>query len=253
MENRLVNIVVAMVGVFILMLADAAHSNEIRVISSAAIKEPYLELVQQFEKISGHKVVTVWSGTADIMKRVKAGESADIIIVGATSIDELIQLGKVVFGSRVTLMKSGIGVAVRQSAPRPDISSGDALKRTLLSAKSVGYSNGPSGVYVDGLLQRMGIADELKPKLKQPPSGASMGEMIARGEVEIGFQQVSELIHVTGIDFLGPLPPDIQHITVFSSGIHVSAKEPGPAKELVTFLRSPTAAPVIKKNGMEPD
>jgi molybdate transport system substrate-binding protein len=201
---------------------------------------------------TNHKVVTIWSGTADIMKRVKAGESADIIIVGASSIEELIKLGKIVPGSRVDLMKSGIGVAVRTGAPKPDISSGGALKQALLSAKSIGYSTGPSGVYLDGLFQRMGIADELKPKLKQPPSGGSVGEVVAKGEAEIGFQQVSEFIHVAGIDFLGPLPPDIQQITVFSSGIHVTTKDPSAANAFTTFLSSPIAAPVIKKNGMEP-
>jgi molybdate transport system substrate-binding protein len=165
---------------------------------------------------------------------------------------ELTQLGKIVPGSRVDLVKSGVGVAVRAGAPKPDVSSADALKRALLSAKSIGYSTGPSGVYVAGLFQRMGIADEMKPKAKQPPSGASVGEMIARGEVEIGFQQISELVHVAGIDFLGPLSPDIQQITVFSSGVHAGAKAPGAAKALVKFLTSPAAVPIIKKNGLEP-
>ena len=252
MGNRLINVVAAAVGASIFILAETAQADEIKVLASVVMKETYLELVPQFEKASKHKVVTIWSGTADIMKRMKAGESVDLVIVAVKSLDELTQLGKIVPGSRVDLVKSGVGVAVRAGAPKPDVSSGDALKRALLSAKSIGYSTGPSGVYVAGLFQRMGIADEMKPKSKQPPSGASVGEMIARGEVEIGFQQISELVHVAGIDFLGPLPPDIQQITVFSSGVHAGAKAPGAAKALVKFLTSPAAVPIIKKNGLEP-
>jgi len=239
-------------GAVTFMLAGMVYSAEIRVIASAAIKESYQELVPEFEKVSNHKVVTLWSGTADIMKRVKAGETADLIILGSNSIDELTSLGKIVPGSRVDLMKSGVGVAIRAGTQRPDISSGEALKRTLLSAKSIAYSTGPSGVYLDGLFQRMGIANELKPKLKQPPSGGSIAEMLASGEAEIGFQQVSELVHAAGIDYLGPLSPDVQQITVFSSGISISAKEPVAAKALVMHLKSPAAVPIITKNGMEP-
>jgi molybdate transport system substrate-binding protein len=244
--------VAVVAGVFTFVLAGTVHPAEIKVIASAAVKESYQELVPEFEKVSNHKVVTLWSGTADIMKRVKAGEAADLIILGSSSIDELISLGKIVPGSRVDLMKSGVGVAVRAGTQGPDISSGEALKRTLLSAKSIAYSTGPSGVYLDGLFQRMGIANELKPKLKQPPSGGSVAEMIARGEADIGFQQVSELVHAAGIDYLGPLPPDVQQITVFSSGISISAKESVAAKALVMHLKSPAAAPIITKSGMEP-
>jgi molybdate transport system substrate-binding protein len=141
---------------------------------------------------------------------------------------------------------------VRAGSPKPDISSGDALKRALLAAKSIGYSSGPSGVYMEGLFQRMGIADEIKPKLKQTQPGNPVGEVIARGEAEIGFQQVSELLPVAGIDFIGPLPPDVQHTTVFSGGIHTGAKQPDAAKALVKFITAPAAASVIKKKGMEP-
>jgi molybdate transport system substrate-binding protein len=252
MGTGLIRALAAMLGASTLMFAETARADEIRVMASNAIKEAYLELVPRFEQASRHKVVTSFVGSTDIMQRMKSGESTDLVILAANSVDELIELGKVVPGSRVDLAKSGVGVAVRTGAPKPDISSGDALKRALLAAKSIAYSSGPSGAYLAGLFQRMGIADELKPKIRQTPPGAAVGDLIARGEAEIGFQQVSELLSIKGIDFLGPLPPDIQQITVFSAGVHVSATEPGAAKALVRFLTSPAAVPVIRKTGMEP-
>jgi molybdate transport system substrate-binding protein len=240
-------------GVAACLAFGPVHAAEIQVIASAAVREAYLDVVPEFEKATRHTVVTRWSGSADIMKRVKAGETADLVILGSGSIDELIELGKLEKGSRTDLIRSRVGVAVRTGTPKPDISSGDALKRTLLSAKSIAYSTGPSGVYLDGLFRKMGIADELKPRLRQPPSGASVGEMVARGEADIGFQQVSELIHVPGIDYLGPLPADVEHITVYSSGIFVAAKEPAAARELVMHLRSPAAAAALRRYGMEPN
>jgi molybdate transport system substrate-binding protein len=252
MGNRLIGVLIALLFASIFMLAETAVADEIQVMSSNAFRQAYLELVPEFEKASGHKVVTNFVGSADIMKRMKAGESVDLVILAASSVDELIQLGKVVPGSRVDLAKSGVGAAVRAGTPKPDISSADALKRALLASKSIGYSSGPSGAYLVSMFQRMGIADEMKPKIKQVPPGVPVGGLIARGEVELGFQQLSELLPVAGIDVIGPLPPDTQHITVFSAGIHVGAKEPAAAKTLVKFLSSPASVPVIKKKGMEP-
>jgi molybdate transport system substrate-binding protein len=252
MGNGLIRALATLLGASILIFAGTSHADEVSVMASNAFKEAYLELVPQFERASKHKVVTRFIGSADIMQRMKAGESTDVVILAANSVDELIGLGKVVPGSRVDLAKSGVGAAVRAGAPRPDISSADALKRALLAATSIGYSSGPSGAYLAGLFQRMGIADELKSKIRQTPPGVPVGDLIARGEAEIGFQQVSELLSIKGIDFLGPLPPDIQQITVFSAGLHVSANDPGAAKALVKFLTSPAAVPVIRRTGMEP-
>jgi molybdate transport system substrate-binding protein len=235
-----------------LFVANSANAAEIKVLASGATKEAYLELVPQFEKASGHKVVTTWAGTIDIKKRIAAGEVFDLIVVAGPEIDEFIKRGKMAAGSRVDLMKSGVGAAVRAGAPKPDLSSAEALKKAVLAAKTVGYSTGPSGVYMEALFERMGIAAQIKPKLKQTPPGVLIGTIIASGEAEIGFQQVSELIHVSGIDFIGPLSADVQKITVFSSGIHAAAKEPDAAKALVKFFTAPAAAPVIKKHGMEP-
>jgi molybdate transport system substrate-binding protein len=149
-------------------------------------------------------------------------------------------------------MKSGIGVAVRAGAPKPDIASGEKLKKTLLAAKSIGYSSGPSGDYVISLVDRMGIADQVKPKLKQVPSGERIGTLLENGKAEIGFQQISELIHASGVDYIGPLPPDVQKITIFSARIHTAANEPGAGAALVKALTAPDAAALIKKHGMEP-
>ena len=235
-----------------LFLPYAASAAEITVLAVGATKEAYVELIPEFEKSSGHKVVTTWTGSANIKKQIEAGEVYDLVIVGGPEIDTFIQQGKIVLGSRVDLMKSGVGVGVRAGAPKPDISSIEALKKTALAAKSIGYSTGPSGIHMLALFDRMGIADQVKSKLKQVPSGVRIGTFITSGEAEIGFQQISELIHAPGVDYLGPLPPDEQKITVYSVGIHSGAKQPEAAKGLVKVLASPAAASVIKKYGMEP-
>jgi len=231
--------------------AGMPGAAEIKVMASAAFKEAYLELVPQFERVTGHKVLTLWIPTVQMMSRLKAGETVDLVIMAGGAIDELIRLGKIAPGSRVDLAKSGVGVAVRAGAPHPDISTAEALKHALIAAKSIVISTGPSGVYLAGLFQRMGIADELKAKMKQV-MGEPTGAVVARGEAEIGFQQMCELLPVAGIDLLGPLPPEIQQITIFAAGLHVGAQAPGAAQSLVEFLTAPDAVPVIKKKGMEP-
>lgn len=231
----------------------AIDSVPLRVLASIALKGAYLELAPRFEKASGVRLATEWAGTDPILKRVQAGENADLVIGPAKLIDQLTVLGRIVRGSRADIARSGIGVAVKKGAPRPDIGSGDALKRALLAAKSIAYSSGPSGVYLAGLFERMGIADALRPKVTQTPPGTFVGELVARGEAEIGFQQVAELFHVgDAIDFVGPLPPDIQQITVFSGGVHAAARAPDAARELLQFLAGRDAAEVIRKKGMEP-
>ena len=224
---------------------------EFTVMASAAFKEAYLELVPEFERATGHRVATIWTPSAQMMSRLKGGEIVDLVILAADAIDELIELGKLAAGSRVDLARSGVAAAVRAGAPRPDISSGEALKRAVLAAKSLVYSHGPSGVYLAGLFERMGIAEQLKPKVKLV-QGEPAGAVVARGEAEIGFQQMSELLPVPGIDIVGPLSADVQRITVFSIGLHVSAKAPDAARALVKFMTAPAAAPVIRRKGMEP-
>ena len=231
---------------------DAAQAAELRVMAANAVKEAYVELVSDFEKSTGHKVTTIWGGTESIAKRIGGGEMADIVIIAAPNIDGLIAEGKLVSGSRADFAKSGVGVAVRSGLPKPDISSAEAVKRAVLSANSVAYSSGPSGFYLADLFKRMGITDQIKEKVRQPASGVQVGELLARGEADLGFQQISELLHVKGIDYLGPLPPEIQNVTTYSAGLHAAAPAPDAARSLIKFLTSTQAAPIIRKIGMEP-
>ena len=225
--------------------------SEIKVMASAAFKEAYLELVPEFERSTGHKVVTLWVPSVQMMTRLKGGETVDLVVMSAASLAELIEHGMIDAGNCFDLAKSGVGVAVKAGASRPDISSGEALKRAVLAAKSIVYSTGPSGIYLAGLFQRMGISDQIQHKIKQV-QGEPAGASVARGEAELGFQQVSELLPVPGIDLIGPLPADVQQITLFSAGLHAGAKEPDAARALVKFFRAPAAVPVIRKKGMEP-
>jgi molybdate transport system substrate-binding protein len=235
-----------------LVLADVAHAADVKVLASNAVRDVVTTLAADFERSTGNKVVGSWAGTVDVLKRLQGGEVVDLVILSGPDIDNLIAQGKIVPGSRTPLLRSEVGVCVKSGAPRPDISTPDAVKRTLLAAKSIGYSSGPSGVYLVGLFQRMGIADEMKAKSTVPAPGVAVGELVARGEVELGFHQVSELLPVAGIDFLGPLPAPIQGTTVFTGGIQPGAAQPDAAGALVRFITSPEALPVIRMKGMEP-
>jgi molybdate transport system substrate-binding protein len=232
------------------VLASTARAAEIKVIASNAVREPYRELVPAFENSTGHKVRIDWGGTVDIVERVGGGEIADVVIIPAVRIDDFVKQGRLV--NRIDLARSGVGAAVGSGAPRPDISSAAALRSTLLAAKSIVLSSGPSSVYLPTLFQKMGIADQLKPKIIQIGPGLPVGEAVARGEGEIGFTQMSELMSVKGIDYLGPLPAEVQFITVFSAGLHAAAPAPEAARALIRFLTAPEAAPVLERHGMAP-
>ena len=216
---------------------------------SAAFKEAYLELVPAFEKATGHRVATLWVSTVDMLPTLQSGKSVDLVIMPAAGLDDLIAKG--LARERHDLARSGVGVAVRAGAPRPDISSGEALKRAVLAAESLVYSTGPSGVYLETLFERMGITQAIAAKVKRV-KGEPAGELVARGEAQIGFQQVCELLPVAGIDLVGPLPDDVQEITTFGAGVLVAAEEPRAARELIDYLTAEEAKPVIRKTGMEP-
>lgn len=231
---------------------SGAHAAEVTLMAANAVKEPLLDLIAGFESASGHKVAVSWSGTEAIARKVNDGAMIDVVIIGAGAMDKLSADGKLAAGNRVDFAKVGIGIALRAGLPRPDISSGEKVRMAVLAANSVAYSTGPSGFYLADMFKKMGIADQIKDKLKQPASGAQVAELVARGEADLGFQQVSELVHAKGIDYLGPLPADIQYVTTYSAGVPTTSLAPEAAKALMKFLTAPEAAPIIKKSGMEP-
>jgi len=235
-----------------LLASGSANAVEIKVLSTQAAERAYREMVPQFEAASGHKVSPVFTGTLDVQRRIAAGEMYDLIIMAGPALDDFIKAGKVVAGSRVDIAKSGVGAAVPAGAVKPDIGTVEALKKTLIAAKSIGYSTGPSGVYLIGLFQRLGLSDVVTPKLKQTPTGVFVATIVASREVEIGFQQVSEFMHAPGVDYVGPLPAEVQEITVFSAGVQAGAAQAEAAKAWVKSLTAPAAAGVYRKMGLEP-
>ena len=239
------------------LLTGAASAAEVRVMISGGLTAAYNALVPEFEKTTGHEVLTAYGpsmGTTvnAIPVRLERGEPADVLIMVGYALGDLVKQGKVVADSRVDLVKSPIGIAVKSGAPKPDISSADAVKRALLAAKTIAYSDSASGVYVSTeMFARLGIADEMKDKARKIPA-TPVGEIVAHGDAEIGFQQISELKPVAGIDIVGPLPDDLQKITIFSAGIASASKQPDAGKALIKFLTSPEARAEIVKSGMEP-
>jgi molybdate transport system substrate-binding protein len=240
----------------ILLFAGTTYGEEIRVMTSGAFAAAYLELIPQFERATKNKIVTaatsIGTGPDSIPSRLQRGEPADVVILASQALDDLIAQGTVSAGSRVDLARSNIGMAVRAGARKPDISTVEALKRTLLQAKSIAYSSSASGVYLSTeLFPRLGIAGEIAGRTQRIES-ERVGTVVARGDAEIGFQQISELIPVPGIDYVGPLPPEVQRVTVFSAGVAAGAKAPDDARAFIGFLASPAAAPAITRSGMEP-
>jgi molybdate transport system substrate-binding protein len=240
-----------------LLLTGAAGAAEIRVMISGGLTAAYQALVPEFEKATGNTVITAYGpsmGTTvnAIPVRLARGEPADVLILVGYALDDLIKQGKATAESKVDLVRSPIGIAVKSGAPKPDISSADAVKRALLEAKSVAYSDSASGVYVSTeMFAKLGIVDAMKGKARQIPA-TPVGEIVARGEAEIGMQQIAELRPVAGIDIIGPLPPDLQKITVFSAGIATGSKEPEAGKVLIKFLASPAARDALVKSGLDP-
>jgi molybdate transport system substrate-binding protein len=242
---------------FAFLAATTARADELKVVTSGGFTAAYLELVPTYESATHSKLDTEFGpsmGTTHnaIPIRLERGEAIDVVIMAAPALDDLIQQGKVRAGSRVDLVKSYIGMAVRAGGPKPDISTVDALKRTLLAAKSIAYSDSASGVYLSTqLFPKLGIVDQIKGKSRKIEADP-VGGVVATGEFEIGFQQISELRPVKGIDIVGPLPPGAQRITIFAAGIPTTATHPEAAKALIHWLASPAAYAAIKKSGLEP-
>ena len=226
--------------------------SQISIISSMATRQLLADLVEQFRSSSAHLVSIESVGGVDAAKRVQAGEPFDLVVLAADAIERLTQAGRIVPGSRVDLVHSGVAVAVRAGAPHPDIGSEAAVKHAVLAARSLGYSTGPSGVQLNKLFERWGIADTIADRIVQAPPGVPVGTLVAEGKVALGFQQWSELMHLSGIDVLGPLPAAIQITTTFSAGVAVASAQPEAVRELLAFMASPAAAGIKRSNGMEP-
>ena len=222
------------------------------ILCTNGVKSVMLDLIPAFERAGNTKVATTWGSTNALLKDLESGAGGDVAILTAEAIDALIKQGKAVAGSRVDLARSGIGVAVRKGAKRPDIASPEALKRALLAAKSVAHSKtGLSGIYFPTVLSRLGIADQMTSKIVIPDPGTPVGEVVAKGDAEIGIQQISELLPVPGIDIVGPLPEPLQKITIFSGGVLTAANEPDGAAALLKFVAAESPR-LLEKKGLEP-
>jgi molybdate transport system substrate-binding protein len=224
----------------------------LRGISSMATRQVLAELLAAYEQQTGQRAVIEAVGGVDAAKRVQAGEAFDVVVLASDAIDKLIAAGAIVAGSRTDWVRSGVAVAVRAGAPLPDIGSEDAVRSAVLAARSISYSTGPSGVALARLFERWGIAGEVAGRMVQAPPGVPVGSLVARGDVELGFQQLSELLHVEGIAIVGPLPPAIQITTIFSSGVSANSQHPDAAKALLDFFASPAAAQAKQRQGMDP-
>jgi len=233
---------------------------ELKVYSSIGVRSAAEGLLSQFEQMSGHTLAmtlsVTWGTAPMLVKRIEGGEAADVLILSRAGIDALKQQGKVAPGSDVTLASSGVGIAVKTGAPKPDISTPEALKQTLLKARSIAYSEpsagGASGVYFAKLLERMGIAAEMKPKTQFPPPGGFSAELLLTGEAELAVQQKPELLHVAGAEVVGLLPGDLNLVTAFAAGIMPDSKNGETAKVLIAMLQSSEAKAAFRAKGLDP-
>lgn len=234
------------------MISTVANAAEINLLGSTAMREALDELVPLFEKQSGHKVVTNLQPAARLVITVKDGAPADLVMTTPDNLDDLTKAGRLVPGTRVDFVHSRVGVAVRTGAPKPDISTPEGFKAAMLATKSVGISRGPSGVHLMAAMQKLGIADQVKAKAVMPDLGVRVGTLVAKGDAEIGVQQIGELLPIAGIDYIGPLPKELQTVIVYGLARGANAKEWPAAESLVKFLTSPSVAPLLKKIGLDP-
>src|SRR5665213_766370 len=245
-------------GLALLFMAAApnvAVSSDLKVLSGSGVQPVMNEIIPQFERTSGHKVSFVYGTVGEMADRVQKSEAADMVIASVPQIESLEKLGKVISGTRTDLAKTGVGLFVRKGASKPDISSVEAFKRTMLTAKSIGWNDpaagAPVSIYMLGAFERMGIANEMKAKTTAFKQRSERFEAVARGDVEIGFNQISEIVAASGIDLLGPLPAAIQHYTLFTAGIVASSANQEAAKALLAFITSPSAKATMQTKGFE--
>ena len=226
-------------------------SLPLQLISSMATRAVLRELAARGEDATGHAVVTDAAGGVDVAKRVRAGDAPDLVVLASDVIDALIAEGHLRPG-RVDLVKSGVAVAVRAGAARPDIASEEALRQAVLAAATLSYSTGPSGTHLERTFDRWGVLASIRDRIVVPPPGTPVGTLVADGRAELGFQQLSELAALTGIEVVGPLPPEVQILTVFSGGVAARCERPAAARHVLEFMASPAAAEVIRRHWMEP-
>ena len=224
----------------------------LRGISSMATRHILDELVAAYGQLSGRAVTVESVGGVEAQRRVQAGEAFDWVALAADATQRLVASGRVLAGSRVDLALSPVALAVRAGAVRPDVGSEQALRHAVLSARSVGYSTGPSGTHLQRLFERWGIAAQIQPRLVQAPPGVAVGALVARGEVELGFQQLSELMHLEGIDVVGTLPAAVEFITTFAAGVCAGSAHTDAARKLLLYLASPASAAAKRRHGMQP-
>ncbi|HEY7205440.1 MAG TPA: substrate-binding domain-containing protein [Methylomirabilota bacterium] len=226
-----------------------AEAAEIQVLSTVGMQPATAELFPQFERASGHKLVVTYGLAAVLKQNFADGRAADVLILTSPLVEDLVKQGKVAAGSKIDVARSGVGIAVKAGAPRPDIGTPDAVKQAVLAAKTIGFAKeGASGVAFARALERLGILEQIRPKYKD--TQAKTGEMLVAGEIELGAAQIPELLAVPGVDVVGPLPADLQTVTVFSVGLSAEAKQADAAKALIQFLAGPTAAPVYRAKGL---
>jgi molybdate transport system substrate-binding protein len=236
-----------------LVSMSSIEAAEIKVLASNGVRAALEELAPAFERETGNKLVIEFGLAAVLKRQIEGGAAFDLAILTSAGIDDLAKQGKVAGASRASIARSGVGIGIKRGAARPDIGTADALKRTLLEAKSIAWAKeGASGVYFAGLLERMGIAEQMKPKAVLAPSGAEVGKLVASGEVQFGVILVNELMAVPGVEVLGPLPPELQSYTVFHAGVASGSKNAQGAQALIKFLTAPSAGAVFKAKGQEP-
>ncbi|GAB5095709.1 substrate-binding domain-containing protein [Caballeronia sp. HLA56] len=221
-------------------------------ISSMATKHLLADLAHAYASAFAKPVAIESTGGVAALRRIEEGEAFDIVVLAANAIERLAEAGRIDPASRVNIARSGVAVAVKAGAPHPSIDDESAVRHAVLAARSIGYSTGPSGAYLMRLFERWGVLQEVSSRIVQAPPGVAVGGLIAQGEVELGFQQMSELIGVAGIDVVGPLPADIQTLTVFQGAVCTAAREPVLARSLLAYLSSPEAGAVMQRHGMEP-
>ena len=234
-------------------LVGTADASEVRILASTAIKTALEVLAPQFETAADHKLFIVYGASARLQPEIEKGEAFDLAILSLSVTDALIKEGKLVAAARVDIARSGAGVAVRKGAPKPDISTTESFKQVLLSAKSLGYSEtGATGQFLMAMFQRLGIAQEMRPKLKLARPNQPSLQALADGEIDIGIPQISEALVFPGVDLVGPLPPDVQVYTVLPAAVATNAQNPDAAKALLRFLAAPAAISVLRAKGLEP-